>query len=320
MSVEKDVYMQKPHLIVIGGATASGKTAAAVRLCEEIGGEVVSCDSMQIYRGMDIGTAKPTSEERRGVPHHMIDVIDPDESYSASRFKEDAALCVSDILSRGKQPVLCGGTGLYIDALTRPMDFALPSDPALREALIAVSQRENGKAALHAMLKEIDPESAGRLHPNDVRRVARAIEIYRLTGRTMTEQMALDRQREGDYRVTFFALNWPRDVLYDRIDRRVDLMMRCGLVDEVKQLLKNGLSADSTAMQALGYKEIVMALEGKCDMSEAVDEIKLGSRHYAKRQITWLRRDGRPRFIDAHNKTIGDIVQIMMGDIEHDNH
>ena len=312
--------MQKPHLIVIGGATASGKTAAAVRLCEEIGGEVVSCDSMQIYRGMDVGTAKPTPEERRGIPHHMIDIIDPDESYSASRFKEDAAACVGDILSRGKQPVLCGGTGLYVDALTRPMDFALPSDPALRDELIAVSQQENGKRTLHAMLEEIDPESAQRLHPNDVRRVARAIEIYRLTGHTMTEQMALDRQREGDYDVTFFALDWPRDVLYDRIDRRVDQMMACGLVDEVKRLLANGLSADSTAMQALGYKEIVMALEGKCDMSEAVDEIKLGSRHYAKRQLTWLRRDGRARFIDAQNRTTDDIVKIMMGDIEHDNH
>ena len=275
---------------------------------------------MQIYRGMDVGTAKPTPEERRGIPHHMIDIIDPGESYSASRFKEDAAACVRDILSRGKQPVLCGGTGLYIDALTRPMDFALPSDSALRDELNALSQRENGKEALHAMLKEIDPESARRLHPNDVRRVVRAIEIYRLTGHTMTEQMALDRQREGDYDVTFFALNWPRDVLYDRIDRRVDQMMACGLVDEVKRLLENGLSADSTAMQALGYKEIVMALEGKCDMSEAVDEIKLGSRHYAKRQLTWLRRDGRARFIDVQNRTTDDIVQIMMGDIENDNH
>lgn len=312
--------MQKPHLIVIGGATASGKTAAAVRLCEEIGGEVVSCDSMQIYRGMDVGTAKPTPEERRGIPHHMIDIIDPSESYSASRFKENAAARVSDIFSRGKQPVLCGGTGLYIDALTRPMDFALPSDPALREELIAISQRENGKRTLHAMLEEIDPESAQRLHPNDVRRVARAIEIYRLTGHTMTEQMALDRQREGDYAVTFFALDWPREMLYDRIDRRVDQMMACGLVDEVKRLLANGLSADSTAMQALGYKEIVMALEGKCDMSEAADEIKLGSRHYAKRQLTWLRRDGRAHFIGAQNRTTDDIVKIMMGDIEHDNH
>ena len=275
---------------------------------------------MQIYRGMDVGTAKPTLEERRGIAHHMIDIIDPGESYSASRFKEDAAACVRDILSRGKRPVLCGGTGLYIDALTRPMDFALPSDSALRDELNALSQRENGKEALHAMLKEIDPESARRLHPNDVRRVVRAIEIYRLTGHTMTEQMAIDRQREGDYDVTFFALNWPRDVLYDRIDRRVDQMMACGLVDEVKRLLENGLSADSTAMQALGYKEIVMALEGKCDMSEAVDEIKLGSRHYAKRQLTWLRRDGRARFIDVQNRTTDDIVQIMMGDIENDNH
>lgn len=310
----------KPTLLALVGPTGSGKTQTAIELASALDAEIVSMDSMQVYRGMDVGTAKPTLEERRGIAHHMIDIIDPGESYSASRFKEDAAACVRDILSRGKRPVLCGGTGLYIDALTRPMDFALPSDSALRDELNALSQRENGKEALHAMLKEIDPESARRLHPNDVRRVVRAIEIYRLTGRTMTEQMALDRQREGDYDVTFFALNWPRDVLYDRIDRRVDQMMACGLVDEVKRLLENGLSADSTAMQALGYKEIVMALEGKCDMSEAVDEIKLGSRHYAKRQLTWLRRDGRARFIDVQNRTTDDIVQIMMGDIENDNH
>ena len=310
--------MQKPHLIVIGGATASGKTAAAVRLCKEIDGEVISCDSMQIYRGMDIGTAKPTLEERQGILHHMIDIVDPDESYSASRFKEDAAACVADILGRGKKVVLCGGTGLYIDALTRPMDFALPSDPALREELNAIAQQENGKRTLHALLEEIDPESAKRLHPNDVRRVARAIEIYRLTGQTMTALTALDRQREGDYCITFFALDWPRETLYNRIDCRVDLMMRLDLVDEVKRLLAGGLSADSTAMQALGYKEIVAALENRCEMNEAVSEIKLGSRHYAKRQLTWLRRDGRARFIDAQNKTTEDIVEIMMGEIEHD--
>ena len=312
--------MTKPHLIIIGGATASGKTAAAVKLCEEIGGEVVSCDSMQIYRGMDIGTAKPTLEERRGIPHHMIDIVNPDESYSASRFKEDASTCISNILRRGKQPVLCGGTGLYIDALTRPMDFALPSDPSFREELNAISQQEGGKKTLHEMLEKIDPKSASRLHINDVRRVIRAIEIYKLTGHTMTEQMILDRQREGDYNVTFFALDWPRDVLYDRIDRRVDNMMSCGLVGEVQRLMDNGLSADSTAMQALGYKEIVMALEEKCDIGEAVEEIKLGSRHYAKRQLTWLRRDGRACFIDAQNRTTDDIVKIMMGEIEHDNH
>lgn len=310
--------MHKPYLIVIGGATASGKTAAAVELCRQIDGEVVSCDSMQIYRGMDIGTAKPSLEERRGIAHHMIDIVDPSESYSVSRFKEEAAACIADIIARGKQPVLCGGTGLYIDALTRPMDFSLPSDSAVRDELTALSLREGGRQVVHALLREVDPESAARLHPNDVRRVIRALEIYRLTGRTMTEQIASDRQREGAYRLTFFALDWPRETLYERIDRRVDHMMSQGLVDEVKRLLSSGLSADSTAMQALGYKEIVAALEDRCDMDEAVGEIKLGSRHYAKRQLTWLRRDGRVHFIDAPNKTTNDIVRLMKEEICHD--
>lgn len=310
--------MSKPYLVVIGGATASGKTAAAVELCRAIDGEVISCDSMQIYRGMDIGTAKPTIEERQGIAHHMIDIIDPCEGYSASRFKEEAAACIRDILARGKQPVLCGGTGLYIDALTRPMAFSLPSDAAVRDELVELSQQENGRSRLHALLEEIDPESASRLHKNDVRRVVRAIEIYRLTGRTMTEHMAADQQREGDYRLSFFALDWPRETLYARIDRRVDQMMQKGLAEEVARLLKGGLSADSTAMQALGYKEIAAALQDRCDMSEAVEEIKLGSRHYAKRQLTWLRRDGRVHFIDAQNKTVYDIVEQMREEIDHE--
>lgn len=309
--------MQKPYLVVIGGATASGKTAAAVQLCRAINGEVISCDSMQIYRGMDIGTAKPTIEERQGVAHHMIDIIDPLESYSASRFKEEAAACIEDILSRGKQPVLCGGTGLYIDALTRPLAFSLPSDAAVRDELIALSQEEDGRNRLHALLETIDPESAVRLHKNDVRRVVRAIEIYRLTGRTMTEHMADDQQREGDYALSFFALDWPREALYERIDRRVDQMMQRGLAGEVEHLLHSGLNADSTAMQALGYKEIAAALQDRCEMSEAVEEIKLGSRHYAKRQLTWLRRDGRVHFIDASGKTVYEIVEQMREEIDH---
>ena len=311
----------KPTVLALVGPTGAGKTRTAIALCDALGAEIVSMDSMQIYRGMDIGTAKPTLQERAQAVHHMIDVADPREIFTVSMYRDMAADVIDGILSRGRLPILVGGTGLYLNALSYEMNLGEDgANRALREELNAIAKEPGGPQRLHERLQSVDPESAARLHPNDVRRVVRAIEIYRLTGHTMTEQMALDRQREGDYDVTFFALNWPRDVLYDRIDRRVDQMMTCGLADEVKRLLENGLSADSTAMQALGYKEIVMALEGKCDMSEAVDEIKLGSRHYAKRQLTWLRRDGRARFIDVQNRTTDDIVQIMMGDIENDNH
>ncbi len=307
--------MEKPYLIGLAGATASGKTAAAVRLCQRIGGEIVSCDSMQIYRGMDIGTAKPSEAERGGIPHHMLDIVDPTESYSVSAFRQQAGAVIEDILSRGKKPVLCGGTGLYIDALTRPMAFSEQSDETLREALKAVALEPGGKRRLHDMLESIDPESARRLHENDVRRVVRAIEIYRLTGRTMTEQMAIDQAREGDYRVRLFALEWPREVLYARIDRRIDQMMAMGLAEEVARLLEQGVPPDSTAMQALGYKEIAAALMNRCTMDEAVAAVKLGTRHYAKRQLTWLRRDGRARWIPAEGRTADDIASEIIGEI-----
>lgn len=307
----------KPRLIVIGGPTASGKSAAAVRLCQRIGGEVVSSDSMQIYRLMDIGTAKPTHQEMGGIPHHLLSIADPDEKYSAAAYRELANKAIHSIYEKGLQPVVCGGTGLYIDALTKPMSFAENTgNEALRAELTALSQTESGKIRLHEMLREIDPESAQRLHVNDVRRVIRAIEVYRMTGRTITEQAKLDRQREGDYSVIMFALNWEREVLYDRINRRVDEMVRQGLIEEVEMLLKNGLTEGTTAMQALGYKEIVQALKGSITMEEAIDAIKQGSRHYAKRQLTWFRRDERVQWIDAADKTLDQIVDEMIGRIE----
>ena len=310
--------MEKPCLIAIAGTTASGKTAAAVKLCRAISGEVVSCDSMQVYRGMDIGTAKPDEAERGGVPHHMLDIVEPTESYSVSAFHDQAAVVIKDILSRGRQPVLCGGTGLYIDALTRPMAFSEQADEALRDELRAIAAQSGGRARLHAMLEAVDPDSARRLHENDLRRVMRAIEIYRLTGRTMTEQMALDQAREGDYRVKLFALEWPREALYERINRRVDQMMAQGLVEEVSRLIDRGVPLESTAMQALGYKEIAAALNGLCTMDEAVEAIKLGSRHYAKRQLTWLRRDGRAHWIQAEGRSTDEIVSEIMKEIQND--
>lgn len=303
----------KPRLIVIGGPTASGKTAASVRLCQKIGGEVVSADSMQIYRGMDIGTAKPTLHEMDGIPHHLLSIADPDEKYSAAAYRELANQAISSIYEKGLQPVVCGGTGLYIDALTKPMSFAENTgNDELRTELTALSETLLGKFKLHEMLREVDPESADRLHVNDVRRVIRAIEVYRMSGRTITEQAKLDRQREGDYSVIMFALNWERKLLYDRINRRVDEMVKQGLIEEVKGLLEKGLSEGTTAMQALGYKEIVQALHGKISMAEAIDAIKQGSRHYAKRQLTWFRRDERVQWIDAGGRTLEQITDEMI--------
>ena len=310
--------MEKPYLIVITGATASGKTDAAIRLCQEIGGEVVSCDSMQVYRGMDIGTAKPALAERRGIPHHMLDLVDPTENYSVSAFREQAASVIGDILARGRQPVLCGGTGLYIDALTKPMAFSEESSEEIRNELRAIAAQPDGKRRLHEALEQIDPDSAARLHENDLRRVMRAIEIYRLTGRTMTEQMAIDRQREGDYRADLFALEWPREALYERINRRVDQMMEKGLTEEVKALLSRGVPPESTAMQALGYKEIAAALNGRCSIEEAVEAVKMGTRRYAKRQITWLRRDGRVHWIPAQDRQTDEIVFEIMKETGYD--
>jgi len=306
----------KPRLIVIGGPTASGKTAASVRLCQMIDGEVVSADSMQIYRGMDIGTAKPAQHEMCGIPHHLLSIANPDEKYSAAAYRELANQSIAQIYARGKQPVVCGGTGLYIDALTKPMSFAEHvGNDELRAKLTALSETMTGKIQLHAMLEEVDPESAARLHINDVRRVIRAIEVYRLTGRTISQQARMDQERTGDYDVIMFALNWPRDILYDRINRRVDEMIRQGLIEEVRSLLQQGLSEGTTAMQALGYKEIVAALRGKITMQDAIEAIKQGSRRYAKRQLTWFRRDERVHWIDPCGKTVNEIADEMIKEI-----
>ena len=293
----------KPHLLILGGPTASGKSAAAVELARLIGGEIVSADSMQIYRGMDIGTATPTSEEQGGVPHHLLSFVNPATAYTAAMYREDAALVIRSLWERRIPTVVCGGSGLYIDALTRPMAMAEKSNESIRAALHAQADQPGGKHALHQRLKQIDPESASRLHENDVRRVIRALEIYELTGQTMTEKNREDKAREGEYDVSLYALRWPRDVLYNRINRRVDAMIQSGLVQEVRALAESGLPADSTAFQAIGYKEILAALRGECTMDEAVDLIKQSSRRYAKRQITWFTRDERTVWLEADEHT-----------------
>ena len=294
--------MGKPKLIVVAGPTASGKTACAVELCRRIGGEVISADSMQIYRGMDVLSAMPTEEEMRGVPHHMLGVADPSERYSAAMYRDKANVAIADVLAREKKAVVCGGTGLYINALTRPLSFSERSDEKLHDELLALADEPGGRARLHAMLRQVDPESADRLHENDVRRVARAIEIFRLTGVTQTEQARLDAQREGDYDETVFALDWPRDALYRRIDQRVDAMIEAGLVNEVRRLMKDE-ARYPTAAQAIGYKEIAAALLGRMTLDEAIARVKQATRNFAKRQLTWFRRDPRTVWIPAQART-----------------
>ena len=304
----------KPLLPVVAGPTASGKTAVAVKLCQMIGGEVVSTDSMQVYRGMDVLSAMPTAEEMGGIKHHLLGFVDPGRRYTADAYREDARACIADILGRGRQPVICGGTGLYINAVTRPMSFSMQSDEAMHDQLMAMGQTPEGRRRLHNMLEEVDPDSALRLHENDVRRVSRAIEIYRLTGVTQTEHTRRDRARQGDYREVIYAPDWPRDALYQRIDQRVDRMLEQGLVDEVRRLMADP-QTHPTAIQAIGYKEIAAALRGDIPMAEAVRWTKQASRNLAKRQLTWFRHDDRIRWIRAEGRTAESIAEEIKEDL-----
>ncbi len=295
--------MDKTILPVVAGPTASGKTACAVELCRLVGGEVISADSMQIYSGMEILSAAPTADEMAGIPHHMIGCVDPIYGYSADAYREAAKTCIADIAARGRVPVLCGGTGLYIDAVTRPMSFSSQrSDEVMHRRLMEMGETPEGRRRLHDMLRQVDPESADRLHENDVRRVSRAIEIHSLTGMTLSEHTRLDRQRQGDFREIIFAPDWPRDALYRRIDDRVDKMLENGLVDEVRALM-NSEQRHPTALQAIGYKEIAEALQGEITMDFAVYLTKKASRNLAKRQLTWFRRDPRVIWLEAEGET-----------------
>ena len=297
----------KPLLPVVAGPTASGKTACAVALCRLVGGEVVSADSMQVYRGMEVLSAVPGAEERRGIPHHLMSFVDPASRYTADAYREDARACVADIINRGNVPVLCGGTGLYINAVTRPMSFSMQSDEQMHAELMAMGETPEGRRALLQQLRAVDPESAARLHENDVRRVSRAIEIYRLTGVPQSEHIRRDRARPGDYREIIFAPDWPRDALYARIDRRVDDMLKRGLVEEVQRLMADE-NRHPTATQAIGYKEIAAALRGEIPMAEAVRWMKQATRNFAKRQLTWFRHDARVIWLPAEGKSAEELA------------
>lgn len=282
----------KPNILVICGPTASGKTALAVELALRLGGEVVSADSMQVYRRMDIGTAKPTPAEMRGVPHHMLDVADPEENYSVARYVAEAVPVVDNILARGKLPIVAGGTGLYIDNLIAGRQFApFEAESGLRERLQGRVKAE-GLPALRRELERTDPEAAARIHPNDEKRTVRALEVYLSTGKTITQHDRESRAVPDRYTPLTIALNFQqRPWLWERIDRRVDQMMAQGLEGEVRALLDAGVPRTCTAMQAIGYKEIAAAiLEGR-PASQGAEEVKLRSRQYAKRQLTWFRRN-----------------------------
>ena len=286
------------RVVCVVGPTASGKTKMGVALAKRFNGEVVSVDSMQIYRGMEIGTAAPTPEEMAGVPHHMIGVADPAESWSVSRFTQEADRCIQDILRRGRLPVLVGGTGLYLDALVRGQTFAAGQEGgAVRLALQQRLARE-GAAALLEELAAIDPETAARLHLRDEKRILRALEVYRETGETISEHDRKSREMPDRYDALYIGLSFrDRQELRDRIDRRVDIMVEQGLLDEVRQLLTGGLPRDATALQAIGFKQFLAVADGTATEVEAVEEVKLRSRQYAKRQLTWLRRNPRIHWI-----------------------
>ena len=279
------------QIICIPGPTASGKTALSVELAKELDGEVVSCDSMQVYRRMDIGTAKPSLEERQGIPHHMIDVCDPEEDFSVSRYCDLASRAVDDIVSRGKTAIIAGGTGLYMDSLIRGNDFAPFPSTGQREKLEAEADAV-GMEAMLERLRGIDPDCAARLHLADRKRILRALEVYLETGETITEHNRKTQQIPPRYSPIWLGLDFEdRQDLYDRIDLRVGIMLKQGLIREIETLLDSGIPPRCTAMQAIGYKEFVSALNSECTIEEAADQVRQSSRHYAKRQLTWFRRN-----------------------------
>lgn len=278
-------------LIVITGPTASGKTALSVEVAKRLGGEIVNADSMQIYKYMDIGTAKPDMEERQGIPHHLIDIVNPDEAFSVARYCECAKEVIDNIHQRGKIPVMVGGTGLYVDSLVNNIQFSeIEPDEQYRDKMDKLAE-EMGNEYIYKMLEDIDPDSACKIKVADRKRIIRALEVYHLTGKTITWHNEQSRSVPSPYNTTMFAINMDREALYDKINRRVDVMIANGLVDEVKAIMDMGVQKDATSMQAIGYKEIVEYLEGHITLDEATDKIKQSSRRYAKRQLTWFRRN-----------------------------
>ncbi len=305
----------KRPLVIITGPTASGKTALSIELAKQIGGEIISADSMQVYRHMDIGSAKVTKEEMDGVPHHLIDVLEPSEEFNVVRFQEMARKAMEEIYERGKIPIIAGGTGFYIQALLYDIDFTeTDENNSIREELEQKARTE-GASALHAMLKEIDPESAEAIHENNVKRVIRAIEFYRQTGKKISDHNRQEREKSSPYQFLYYVIDLPRELLYSRIEQRVDQMIEQGLVEEVKALQAMGCTRDMVSMQGLGYKEILDYLNGQLTLDEAVYVLKRDTRHFAKRQLTWFRRERDVRWLEletfagSREKMLGAVLK-----------
>lgn len=305
--------MQKQKVIVICGPTASGKTALSIELAKQINGEIVSADSMQIYKDMNIGTAKPTKEEMQGVNHYLIDFVSPDERYSVADYKQEAKKAIRKILKKGKVPIVVGGTGLYVDSLIYEIEYPnMEFDEEYREKL-EKEVEENGLEGLYEKAKEIDNEAIKKISKNDKKRILRILEIYHATGKNKTDQEKESRKKEIEFDYKVYALKWDREKLYERINKRVDIMLEQGLIEEVKKVYEK-YNEFPTAMQGLGYKEVVEYLENNITKEEMIEKIKQETRRYAKRQITWFRKNKQTIWLNAEDK-IQNNIQIILGEL-----
>ena len=305
----------KKKILVIGGPTAVGKTELSIDLAKRLNGEIISADSMQIYKYMDIGSAKVSKGEMNGVVHHLIDVVDPSINFSVADYKEQGEKAIKEIISRGKLPIIVGGTGLYINSLTCNMNFTkAEKDEEYRKELDKLAN-EHGNNYIHEMLKEIDPISYNEIHANNRKRVIRALEVYKLTGNPFSSYNAGEDFYKSEYDVHYYVLTMDREKLYERINLRVDIMMEKGLLEECIKLKEMGYTSSMQSMQGIGYKEILYYLEGNVKLQEAINMIKQGSRNYAKRQLTWFRRDPRVTFLDKDKLSYVEILEKVIGDI-----
>lgn len=304
---------KKGKMIVLTGPTAVGKTALSIALAKEIGGEIISADSMQVYRYMDIGSAKISKEEMQGVPHHLIDVLDPSEEFHVYRFQQMAKEAVNEIYQKGHIPIVAGGTGFYIQALLYDIDFSTEEDHTALRAELEKTAAERGSAYLHEQLKEIDPVSAQEIHPNNQKRIIRALEFYRLNGAKISDHNQMQRQKEAAYDFRYFVLNDDRARLYQRIEERVDEMLEKGLLNEVKRLKEMGYQRDLVSMQGLGYKELLSHLAGECTLDEAIYLIKRNTRRFAKRQLTWFKRERNIIWLEKNtiNNNLREILSFL---------
>lgn len=290
--------MNKRPLIVLTGPTAVGKTALSIALAKAINGEIISADSMQVYRGMDIGSAKITKEQMQGIPHHLIDILDPSDNFNVVVFANECKKAMTDIYRRGHIPILTGGTGFYIQAVLNDIDFTDNKEDTSYRGYLDALAKEKGPLVLHEMLRNVDPKSAQKWHPNNVKRTIRALEFYHLTGKLISEHNEQESEKGSAYRSCYFVLNDDRDHLYERIDARVDEMIKSGLVEEVARLKESGCKREMVSMQGLGYKEILDYLDGEISLEDAIYFIKRDTRHFAKRQLTWFRREKDVIWID----------------------